>query len=308
MQYSLKKRCHFKKLCFDELFSSPSEIKNYFHEIWYNIIEKSGINISENVAKSEIKNLVLYEALDGSRSTPISKKHIEPETEGVLYAINFINVLRSLGVKTCVIMIHSSYNRRRGENEFRAVLHHVEAGASLIKRYAIENSICCKCLCINENYELMDLLNDVTESTRNGEFCTYFLFDYNEEWAMTKMGQRIIKNLPDIDAHIRHTKFQFSGGWIPGKMSRSVFLYSQNGSTYSNWDTYDIVTLVSLSLLAKLIHKGEILNKTYKNEEEIIQRYRTRELELFNKIIYLKEKPTKLCTLGSPIGLYTFYY
>ena len=251
---------------------------------------------------------MIYEALDGSRSTLTSTQNIIPEIEGALYVLNFIHVLQALGAKTCIIMIHTSYNRNRGVNEFKNILRYIKIGAVLIKRYAVENNICCSCLYINKNYELKDLLNDVTKSTKNGKFLTYFLFDYNEEWVMTEKGANIIKNLPNIDVHIRHTKFQFSGGWIPGKMSRSAFLYSQNGSLYSNWKSDELITLISLSLLAKLINRGEALNKTYISTKEIVQRYRLRELKLFNKVICLQKNPKKIFMMGSPIGVYKYYY
>lgn len=308
MKYALNKYKGVLELDYNKLLISTSEIKNNFYDIWNNIIQKSEIEISVNTAVSELRNLVIYEALDGGRSTLTSNKHIDRETEGPLYAINFIHTLQALGAKTCLIMIHTSYNRSRGEKEFNNILRVIKNGAPLIKKYAFENNVFCSCICMNENHELITLLKDITESTSNGDFCVHFLFDYNEEWAMTEERGSIIKNLPDIDVHIRHTKFQFSGGWIPGKMSRSVFLYSQNGSTYSNWDSYELVTLVALSLLAKLLHKGEGLTKIYDDMEEIKQRYNLRELELFNKTINLRENPRKLCMIGSPMGIYQFYY
>ena len=293
-------------LDYNKLFASTSTIKNDFYKIWNMIIQKTQLNISVDTAMKEFENLTIYEAVDGSRST--LNQNLNRGEECVLYVINFIHTLKALGAKTCLIMIHTSYNRNRGENEIKNILHNIEIGSALIKKYGIQNNICCSCICINEDYELIDLLKDVTESTKNGEFCTYFLFDYNEKWAMTERGQNIIKNLPNIDVHIRHTKFQFSGGWIPDKMSHSAFLYSQNGSIYSNWDSDELVTLLALSLLAKLLHKGEILNKTYITRNEINKRYRLRELELFNKVIELRSNPKKLFMIGSPNGVYQFYY
>jgi hypothetical protein len=293
-------------LDYNKLFASTSTIKNDFYKIWNIVIQKTQLNISVDTAVKEFKNLTIYEAVDGSRST--LNQNLDRGEECVLYVINFIHTLRALGAKTCLVMIHSSYNRKRGEKEVKNILHDIEIGSALIKKYGIQNNICCSCICINEDYELIDLLKDVTESTKDGEFCAYFLFDYNEKWAMTEKGQNIIKNLPNIDVHIRHTKFQFSGGWIPDKMSRSVFLYSQNGTTYSNWKTDELVTLMALSLLAKLLHKGESLDKIYTTTEEINQRYKLRELQLFNKVIELRANPKKLFMMGSPVGVYQFYY
>ena len=228
--------------------------------------------------------------------------------ESGLYALNFIHTLRALGARNCYIMIHTSYNRGRGKKEFDHVLEKISIGGPIIKKYAIQNNVRCLCIGVKENYEHINLLNDVMESTKNGVFNSIFLFDYNEKWPATREGQEILNTLPNIDVYIRHTKFQISGGWIPGKMSHSVFLYSQNGTTFSNWESDEIVTLIALALLAKLLHRGELLNKTYATQEEINQLYELRELKLSNKVIKLRENPKKLFMIGSPIGVYQFYY
>jgi len=205
-------------------------------------------------------------------------------------------------------MVYTSYNRERGKDEFKNILCSVKTGIPFIKKYAMENNVQCSCICMNENHEFIDLLKDVTESTKNGEFCAHFLLDYNEECVNDEKWRNLIGNLPDIDVHIRHTKFQFSGGWIPGKMARSVFLYSQNGTAYSRWDADELVSMMALALLAKLLHRGEMLDKTYTTMDEISERYKLRELNLFNKVIHLRDNPKKLFMIGSPVGVYQFYY
>ncbi len=308
MKYLIVKEGGFLEIDFNKLFPSASVIINDFCHIWKKIVRETEIDISVSTALAEFKNLMIYEALDGSRSTVISNQNFDRGIEGALYVINFIHIIKTLGAKTCLIMIHTSYNRKRTKNDFKNVLIDIESGATLVKKYAIENNICCSCICLNENHELINLLKDVSDSTKAGKFYAYLLFDYNEEWVMNEKGQNIIKILPNIDVHIRHTKFQFSGGWIPGKMSRSVFLYSQNGTTFSNWESDEIVTLMALALLTKLLHSGELLTKTYATKKEIYQRYTSRELKLFNKVINLRENPKKLFMIGSPIGMYQFYY
>ncbi len=293
---------------FNKLFASASVIKNDFYKIWKKIIQKIDLDIISDEDCKEIKNLVIYDILDGSRSTLIPKSTIDRNVETALYALNLIHTLKNLGTRSCYIMIHTSYNRERGEKEFNQVLKKIALGTPLIKEYAIQNNVRCSCIGIKENYEHINLLNDIIESTENGDFHTYFLFDYDEKWISNKDARNLLDSMPDINVYIRHTKFQPSGGWIPDKMSRSVFLYSQNGSIYSNWDSDEIVTLLALSLLAKLLHRGEILSKTYNRMEEINGRYRLRELKLFNKTIKLRANPKKLFVMGSPIGVYQFYY
>lgn len=302
------KQEQFAEFDYDKLFASTSEINNHFYKIWNAIIQTIDLDTTVEKALSEMKDLVLYDILDGHRSTLISKSVVGSKSESAFYVLHFIHTLRTLGARKCYIMIHTSYNRGRGKSEFNRILERISTGAPLIKKYALENNIRCLCIGMRKDYEYIDFLEELMESTKYGDFHVYFLFDYNELWFSTEEAQNIFNILPNIDVHIRHTKFQPSGGWIPDKMSRSAFLYSQNGTLYSNWESDEFVALVALSLLAKLLHAGELLNKTYRSEEEIDQRFELRELQLTNRVIHLREKPRKLFMLGSPTGIYQFYY
>jgi hypothetical protein len=291
------------------LFASPSKIRKDFCAIWTNINEKIGnAQISVEDAQEAVKELVLYDALDGSRTTLTSKVFIEPKDDVPLFSIALIHTLRVLGSKSCIIMLHTSYNRERGEKEFKRILSMIKSGSELIKQFSIEHGIRCNCLCMNKNYELIDVIRDVEQQTQAGTFDAYFLIDYNEEWATTKKGCDILNTLPIIDVYIRHTKFNFSGGWIPRKMRRSAFLYSQNGTTYCNWRSDEIVALVAMALLAKKLNEGEGLSKVYYDYKEIKHRYIKREVKLFEKTLQLSEHPQKRFICGSSIGTYQFYY
>ena len=297
------------KYNFENLFAPSSTIKTDFEKIWSIITEKvDDIKTTVERAKNEVKDLILYDALDGSRSTLATKHFIEKKDEMPLFSIELNHTLKALGVKSCVTMIHTSYNRERGDEEFKRVLYSIKSGAELIIQHSVENGVRCNCLCLNNDYELYDLLRNSEEQTKKGIFNAYYLFDYNEEWYGTKKGKNILNMLPEINVHVRHTKFNFSGGWIPGKMEKSTFLYSQNGSTYSNWESDEIVVLVALALLAKKFNEGEGLNKVYCGDEEVKNRYIKRERELFQKTIYLRDEPRKLFICGAPFGVYQFYY
>jgi hypothetical protein len=292
-----------------KLFASSSVIRDDFRDVWTSIIEKVGdVKVSVEDAQESVKELVLYDILDGSRTSLTSKPFIEPEDDIPLFSIALIHTLRVLGAKSCIIMINTSYNRERGEKEFKRVLNIIKSGAEIIKQYSIEYGICCNCLCVNKKYELIDLLKDVEQQTQDGTFNAYFLFDYNEEWSATKEGYNILNTLPDINVHIRHTKFQPSGGWIPDKMKKSAFLYSQNGTVYSNWEPDELVVLAAMALLAKKFNEKEMLSKTYLDFNEIKQRYTKRELYLFKKVLRLRKKAKKLFIFGSPVGTYQIYY
>ena len=304
-----EKETHILKYDFKKLFASSSTILDDFHNIWSSITEKvDGAKITVEDAQESVKDLVLYDILDGGRTTLTSKPGIEPRADIPLFSIELMHTLQVLGAKSCVIMLHTSYNRERGDKELKRVLNIIKSGADLVKRYSIEHDIQCNCLCLNKNYEYIDILKDVEQKTQNGRFNAYFLFDYNEGWYDTKKGFNILNTLPDINVHVRHTKFQPSGGWIPKKMRKSAFLYSQNGSLYSNWEPNEVVALVVMALLTKMFNEGEGLSKVYTSHDEILYRYKKREVDLFRKTIQLREKPRKLFMFGSSIGIYEVLY
>ncbi|MEF8880015.1 MAG: hypothetical protein V5A64_06470 [Candidatus Thermoplasmatota archaeon] len=301
----------FLKFKLRDLLCDKAKIKHDFREICNELNKKLETNFGREKIKTELRDLVIYDILDGSRST-LSKdiKNIDPKAEGGLFAVNLIHTLHAIGGKSCVILVHTSYNRERGKKEFNKILERIKIGGLIIEKYVKENNMPCSCVYINDKYEHKKLLERVNNRRNidNNRLKSYFLFDYNEKWIASKKGREAVDKLPNIDVHIRHTKFQISGGCIPDKMTRSVFLYSQNGTVYTNWNPREFITLVALSLLAKILHKGEPLSKTYNNFEEIKHRYKKRDLELFNRVIKLVDKPRKLCIFGSPKGVFHVYF
>ncbi len=298
-----------KKYDFKKIFAPESIIIDDFQKIWTIIIEEiDEVEISVKDAVKEVKELIIYDALDGGRTTLTCKPFINKIDDVPLFSIALIHTLRVLGAKSCVIMVHTSYNRERGPKDFERVLRTIKSGTEIVKQYSITHAVRCRCLCLNEDYEFIDIIRDTEQQTQNGTFNAHFLFDYNEKWFITEKGRNILNTLPEINVHIRHTKFNFSGGWIPDKMKKSAFLYSQNGTVYSNWEPDELVALVAMALLAKKLNEREGLSKLYSSFEEIEQRYKKREIELFQKTVQLKTNPKKLFSVGSPIGVYQIYY
>jgi hypothetical protein len=113
--------------------------------------------------------------------------------------------------------------------------------------------------------------------------------------------------LPLVDVVVRHTKLGIAGGWIPTRMRKAAYLYSQNGSVHSNWNFDEYAAMIAVTYLAKVLHQGEALSKTYASVDEIKARYRDREIKLRQKIIRLRPKPRKLFVLGSAVGLIQVY-
>lgn len=174
-----------------------------------------------------------------------------------LFSIALNHTLMALGARSSVIMVHTSYNRNRGEDDFNRVLSLIESGMDLIRLHSLNNNINWRYICTNEEYELIGLLKEVEYETKDGDFKTYFLFDYNKEWYGTSDGFMALSELPDITVHVRHTKLNFSGGWIPGKMKRSISstlkmdLYTATGSMMRSLLWWQLQYLPNFSMKEK---------------------------------------------------------
>jgi len=289
----------------------PNNIRNIYKSIWFSIYNKIDYDYSlPSLTDGIIENLVIYDILDGTRTSLSEKPHykIRNELEVPYYCLSFIYALSVLGAKSCVFLVHTSYNRARGKKEFERIENSIKKSYKPFKKFLKKYLIKCHCLSLNSNYEVIELLRDLENETRNGKFDAYFLFDYNDEWQKSDKGVKLIETLPEINVYIRHTKFQPSGGWIPHKMKKSSFLYSQNGTTFSNWRYDEIISLVCMALLTKILNENESLDKKYPSYNDIRYRYKRRELDLFAKTIYLRENPKKLFILGSPLGPIRVYY
>ncbi|MBD3227361.1 MAG: hypothetical protein GF329_04160 [Candidatus Lokiarchaeota archaeon] len=289
----------------------PRNIHKTYQNIWYSIRKNIDVDYFFSKLNNEIfNNLVIYDILDGTRTTLTENVHfkIRKELEVPYYCLSLLYTLSVLGAKSCVFLVHTSYNRKRGKIEFERMERVIKKSYKPFKKFLKKHLIRFHCLCLNSSYECIDLLEDLENETKGGTFDAFFIFDYDEEWIKIGKGAELIDILPEIDVFIRHTKFQPSGGWIPGKMKKSSFLYSQNGTTFSNWNLDEIVSLACIALLSKLLNVGESLDKIYPSSKDVYYRYEKRELNLFEKVIYLSKNPQKLCITGSPIGPLRIYY
>src|SRR5207247_1867772 len=212
-----------------------------------------------------------------------------------------------LGARTNVILTHTAYNRARGPEETKRFLEILLKGIDPFREYARRHKLAIHLWGIREGYELEDAFNRAFASPAQPEFDAHFLMDYEEEWFLTPEGRGLLELMPEIDVAVRHTKLGISGGWIPTRMRKAAYVYSQNGSVHSNWNFTEYAAMVAVAYLAKLLHQGESLSKTYASIDEIKARYRDREIRLRQKVVRLAPKPRKLFVLGSPVGLIQVY-
>ncbi len=65
--------------------------------------------------------------------------------------------------------------------------------------------------------------------------------------------------------------------------------------------------MAASAYLAKLLHRGEALAKTYVSIDEIKDRFQQREVKLGQRVVRVSPHPRKLFVLGSPVGLVQVY-
>ncbi len=291
-----------------EEFPEPVELQSTFHRIWGSLEEHLALSLTSEEALRLFRSLVIYDMPDGTRSTLTVDPQIDAGTDAALYCVALIHVLRALGAPSCIIMTHTSYNRERGKEGLDRILKIIMRGSKPLKQYADGNDVAVHWIGMVPGYELYDHLTTNFQPPKNPSFDAYFLVDYAEDLVTHPDVGSLLQELPEVHVCVRHTKFNMSGGWIPGKLLKAAFVYSQNGTLYSNWTFEELVSLSTVSLLASLFQSGEGLAKMYGDIDEVKARYQMRELRLHNQLIRLSARPKKLFLLGSPLGVHQVYF
>ncbi len=287
--------------------ATPEAIRDAFVAAWEGLSHSLHLEVGPGRALDELKNLVVYDIPDGTRSTLSVPPAMDVETDAGLYCLSLVHTLASLGAARGVLLTHTVYNRERGPEDTKRFLEIMARGVEPFRGYARRHKIGMHLHGMHEGYELGPLLSQAFSPEPDPRFDAHFLLEYEEEWFLTPEGRALLEQLPEIDVVIRHTKLQVSGGWIPLKMRKSAYMYSQNGSLNSNWSYDEYAAMIAVAYAAKLLHTGEGLSKKYVSVDEIKDRYRQRELKLQQRVVQLKEKPRKLFVVGSPTGLIQVY-
>ncbi|MFQ5918612.1 MAG: hypothetical protein ACE5I4_01035 [Thermoplasmata archaeon] len=292
-----------------DTFPASEELIGRFHEIWGRIEDHLDVSLTSEEALKHFPSLLLYDIPDGTRSTLTVRPDVDVGMDAGLYCLALIHTLRGLGGRRAAIMSHTSYNRSRGEEGLDRIFAVIAKSTRVAARYAAAHHVNIRWVGMKPDYELSNALRENFPLQEKASFDAFLLIDYVEEILEQEGLREQLEDLPDVDVCIRHTKLNLSGGgWIPGKMLRSAFLYSQNGTIFSNWTFDELVAQAAIALLAKLFNTGEGLVKMYGDLDEVKARYQLRELRLFNRQVLLRSQPRKLFVFGSPVGLYQVYY
>ena len=283
--------------------ATPEAIRDAFVTAWEGLSHSLHLAVGPTRALEDLRDLVLYDIPDGTRSTLSVPDTMDVETDAGMYCLSVVHTLASLGARSAVLLTHTVYNRERGPEDTKRFLEILARGVDPFRGYARRHAIRMNLHGLHEGYELGPLLAHAFPPPPAPRFDAHFLLEYEEEWFLTPEGRALLEALPTIDVVVRHTKLQVSGGWIPIRMRKSAYMYSQNGSLNSNWSFDEYAAMVAVAYAAKLLQSGEALSKQYISVDEIKDRYRQRELKLQQRVVKLKENPRKLFLIGSPVGL-----
>ncbi|TLZ75085.1 MAG: hypothetical protein E6K08_09345 [Methanobacteriota archaeon] len=287
--------------------ATPEAIRKAFTEQWDALSHSLGLGVDAEKALLGVHDLVMYDIPDGTRSTLSVPVNYDVDADAGLYCLALVHTLASLGARTNVILTHTVYNRERGPEDTKRFLDILAKGIDPFREYARRHGLAIHLEGIRPGYELEGVFRRAFPAPAQTKFHAHFLMDYEEEWFLTADGRALLEALPPIDVVVRHTKLGISGGWIPIRMRKATYVYSQNGTVHSNWNFNEYAAMVAIVYLAKLLHQGEALSKKYASIDEIKARYRDREIKLRQKIVHLTPKPRKLFVLGSPVGLIQVY-
>lgn len=287
--------------------ATPEAIRDAFVTAWEALSHSLHLEVGASTALEEVRNLVLYDIPDGTRSTLSIPAAMDVEMDAGIFCLTLVHTLASLGATSSLILTHTIYNRERGAADTQRFLEMLSRGVEPFRNYARRHGVQMRVHGLHQGYELEPLLSKAFPPPASPRFEAHFLLEYEEEWFLTPEGRAMLESLPAIDVVVRHTKLQVSGGWIPMRMRKSAYVYAQNGSLSSNWSYEEYAALVAVAYAAKLLQAGEALSKQYVSVDEIKDRYRRRELQLQERVVKLKDPPRKLFVVGSPVGLVQVY-
>lgn len=285
------------------VFPLESEIIEMFEDA----CQKLDLILTE--AKVEIKNLVMYEMTDGTR-TSTNLKGWKAYYDGGIFCLRLIHLFKILGGKDLYInVIHSQHKMRVNYEDIYGGLKKL---AGLYRDYTnTTNDIKWKFigdysepLAPSAKTDGSDLRNHLRMleglSEKNKGLTVIFMLDYSTRW-LAKQGYKDWEKLPEANVIVRHCKGYVNGDmWLHGKLDRNTFMYVQNGSASKNWTDKQLIYLITIALKSYLSNKGTHYSKRYiQGETERIKEEREDKLSMVHRLL---EKPTsKRIIIFSPV-------
>ncbi|MEJ2617910.1 MAG: hypothetical protein P8Z35_23345 [Ignavibacteriaceae bacterium] len=232
------------------------------------------------------ESFVPYLYLDGHRSSNAGITDSEKYNSGFNFFMRFGQIMRKLGFKQMVTMVHTSRNcyvKGRLDSIIAAIQKNFDHSNEYINTSTFKfygDIELYKKIGYKDFYRFLTGISN--KKKNNSSFKHHILINYSEEWALNNLN--MLKQMPDISSVIRFTKGYVSGGWIPNKMRETTFIYSQIPSVSEYWTDEALTTLLYISLKNWSLMNQYIGKKEYKNDEkDLIHKERDLNLGLFKK-------------------------
>lgn len=283
---------------------SDLEITRMFEEVCQNL----DLDVAE--AKEEVKNLVMYEMTDGTR-TSTNLKGWEAYYDGGIFCLRLIHLFKVLGGRNLYInVIHSRHKQRvnyqdiyRGLKELaKAYQHYTEITGQEVEWKFVGDYSESLAPAKAESPDLREYLEDFERLTEGSQGLTaIFMLNYSTKW-LADQGYQGWEELPEANVIVRHCKGYVNGDmWLYDKLDDNSFMYVQNGSASKNWSDKQLLYLIALALRSYLINQGTHYSKSYqKGEKRKIHVQREEQLSIIHR--QLEDPASKRVIIFSPIG------
>lgn len=233
--------------------------------------KKTGLNTEDFDIKKFPDSFIPYLYLDGHRSSNVADTDIEKYKNGLKFFLRFGELLKELGFKEMVTMVHTARNCCI-KNRIEAIQSAIQEGMNFSDKYNYESKFILygdiEAYKNSGFYNFYNFLKEVENTKKNTSFTHHILINYSEDWAINNLEK--IKLMPEISSVIRFTKGYVSGGWIPYKMQESIFIYSQIPSVSDFWSDEAIKSLISISIENWSVMKQFIGKKSYEKKMKLI--------------------------------------
>lgn len=238
------------------------------------------LEISEDDIRKYSNMFVPYLYLDGHRSSCIGENEIAQYKSGFNFFLRFTEILRLLGFNQLVSMVHTHRNFQVGGRIESVKIATQESIVSNIEEFNNSNINFYGDLELYKENGFNDFykhLKSMVHNSSDSLFNHHVLINYSEKWALENLSK--INQMPEISTVIRFTKGHVSGGWLPLKMQKSTFMYSQISSISEFWSDEGILALILIAFKNWLKMKDFIGQKSY-NEDEKENIHKVRDIDL----------------------------
>ena len=234
------------------------------------------LEINKEDLDKHSSTFVPYLYLDGHRSSCIGENEVGRYKSGFNYFLRFTEILKSLGFKQLVSMVHTHRNFQVGGRIESVKVATQESIVSNIEQLKSSNINFYGDLELYKENGFNDFykqLKSMSHNSLDSLFNHHVLINYSEKWALENLNK--IDQIPEVSSIIRFTKGHVSGGWIPLKMQETTIIYSQIPSVSEFWSDDGIVTLILIAFTNWMKMKDFIGQKSYiENEREKIHKIR----------------------------------